>query len=129
MSSALESTNDFEKVKKILIDRKRELETAIAQLQTENEAVSSQVQDPADQALSAAFESLKSSLHNNEYEEYKMIEKALEMIASGEYGMCVDCKNAISEKRLQSYPNATRCISCQEAAEENSQNSSSGSYF
>lgn len=128
MSNATDSKG-FEKVRLVLIDRKRELEAAIAQLQTENESVSSQAQDPGDQAISAAFESLKSSLHNNEYEEYKMIEKALEMIDAGTYGLCADCGQPISEKRLQSYPNATRCIVCQEAAEENRQNSSSGSYF
>lgn len=118
----------FEKIKEILIARKRELEEAIAQLQTEGD-VTNQVQDPADQANSAAFESLKSSLHNNEYEEFKMIEKALIMIEAGTYGMCVDCGQPISEKRLQSYPNATRCIMCQEAAEDEAQKNTTSSYF
>ena len=126
MSAAKEPK--FEKIKAVLITRKKELEEAIAQLQTDGD-VTNQVQDPGDQANSAAFESLKSSLHNNEYEEYKMIEKALVMIDAGTYGMCVDCGQPISEKRLQSYPNATRCIMCQESAEEQAAKNSSSSYF
>lgn len=128
MSSSKESSKELEKIKAVLLNRKKELEEAIAQLQTENEGTN-QVQDPGDQAISAAFESLKSSLHNNEYEEYKMIEKALEMIEAGNYGLCGDCQQPISERRLQSYPNATRCLMCQEAAEEESQKNSSSSYF
>lgn len=124
-----EQKKEFEKVKMVLLDRKKELETAIAQLQTEGDSGSNQVQDPGDQAIAAAFESLKSSLHNNEYEEYKMIEKALEMIQAGTYGICADCGQPILEKRLQSYPNATRCIVCQEAFEEQSQKKSSSSFF
>ncbi len=68
--------------------------------------------------MTAIFESLKSSLQNNEFEEYRMIVKALEQIKKGQYGNCVDCEQAISAKRLESYPNAARCVLCQEAAEE-----------
>lgn len=117
MSDSKKTNQEFEKIKIILLARKKELESAIAQLQQESDAVD-QVQDPGDQAIFSAFESLKSSLHNNEYEEYKMIEKALKMIDEGEYGLCVECNQPISERRLQSYPNATRCLSCQELAEE-----------
>jgi DnaK suppressor protein len=119
---------EIEKIKALLLARQKELEEAIAQLQAEGEN-NDQIQDQADQALSSAFETLKSSLHNNEYEEYKMIEKALEMVDAGTYGMCVDCQQDISEKRLQSYPNATRCLPCQETAEEEKEKNSSQSYF
>lgn len=115
-------------IKEGLLQRKRELEAGIKQLQLDND-VSDQIQDSGDQAISSAFESLKSSLHNNEYEEFKMIEKALEMIEAGSYGMCVDCQEAISEKRLKSYPNATRCILCQEKVEEENQKNYTNSYF
>ncbi len=118
----------LEKIKAVLLARQKELEETIAQLQAEGEK-NDQAQDQADQALSSAFETLKSSLHNNEYEEYKMIEKALEMINAGTYGMCVECQGPISEKRLQSYPNATRCLPCQEIAEEEKEKNSTQSYF
>lgn len=117
----------MELIKEALLARKRELEEAIKQLQSDSD-VSDQTQDPGDQAISAAFESLKSSLHNNEYEEFKMIEKALQMIDAGTYGICADCNQPISEKRLKSYPNATRCILCQEKAEENNYRNDTASY-
>ena len=124
----MSNQKELEKIKALLLARQKELEETIAQLQAEG-AKNDQVQDQADQALSSAFETLKSSLHNNEYEEYKMIEKALEMVDAGTYGMCVDCQQAISEKRLQSYPNATRCLPCQETAEEEREKNSTQSYF
>ena len=120
---------ELEKIKVVLLARKKELEEAITQLQSEGGAKIDQVQDQADQALSSAFETLKSSLHNNEYEEYKMIEKALEMVDAGTYGKCVECQQPISEKRLQSYPNATRCLPCQEVAEEEKEKNTTQSYF
>ena len=47
-----------------------------------------------------------------------MINNALEMIDNGTYGICTECGNPISEKRLMLFPNATRCLACQEALEE-----------
>ena len=117
----------MELIKEALLARKKELEEAIKQLQSDSD-VSDQTQDPGDQATSAALESLKSSLHNNEFEEFKMIEKALQMIDAGTYGICADCNQPISEKRLKSYPNATRCILCQEKAEEKSYRNDTASY-
>lgn len=128
MSEAKRTIKELEKIKKVLLDRKKELEHAIAQLQQDDDS-GSQVQDPGDQAISAAFESLKSSLHNNEYEEYNVIEKALKMLDSGEYGICADCQQNISQRRLELYPNATRCISCQELVEEQSYKDRSNSFF
>ncbi len=39
------------------------------------------------------------------------------MIESGTYGVCAECGQPISEKRLSVYPNTTRCLPCQEAYE------------
>ena len=118
--------NDLHAVEKVLIERKRNLEEEFAHLYVENEG--EQVQDQADQASSAALETLKSSLQDNEYEEYKMILKALEMIKEGTYGICSECQKAISKKRLASYPNAARCLACQEAQEEKSEAARTDNY-
>lgn len=128
MSSQKGSRKELEKIKEVLLARKKELEEAIVQLQAEGD-VSGQAQDQGDQAISAAFETLKSSLHNNEYEEFKMITKALKMIDEGTYGICADCGQPISERRLESYPNATRCLPCQEAAEDERERNNPGSFF
>lgn len=108
---------DLEEIEAYLLERKNILEEELAHLHSQENS-DGQVQDPGDQALSAIFESLKSSLQNNELEEYRMILKALEKIKMGEYGLCIDCHQPIPDKRLKSYPNAARCVVCQEIAEE-----------
>lgn len=128
MSNQKVSRKELDRVKEVLLARKKELEEAIAQLQKEEEG-GGQAQDQGDQATSAAFETLKSSLHNNEYEELKVISKALEMVDAGTYGICSECGQPISERRLQSYPNATRCLPCQEAAEDERERNAGSSFF
>ena len=115
METVKVSTISHDNVKTILLHRKWELEEGFSHLDGGDK---DQVQDPADKASSSALETLKSSLQSNEYEEYKMIVNALEMIEEGLYGLCADCKDPISSRRLSSYPNAARCLVCQETAEE-----------
>ncbi len=107
----------IEKIKEQLHHRKQELEEAMSLLYKEKVS-DDQVQDTGDQALSSSLEEIKISLHNNELDEYQMIMKALEMLDAGTYGVCTECGNPISEKRLMLFPNATRCLACQEALEE-----------
>jgi DnaK suppressor protein len=104
-------------IKNNLLARKTELEYALS-LMYKEKVSDDQVQDTGDQALSSTLEELKISLHNNELDEYQRIVKALAMIDSGTYGICSECGNPISEKRLLLFPNATRCLACQEALEE-----------
>jgi DnaK suppressor protein len=49
-----------------------------------------------------------------DYLQLKLVEGALARIDSQEYGVCVDCGDAISSSRLQAIPWALRCIGCQE---------------
>ena len=109
--------NNLEKIKKNLLERKQELEQQFTLLYKEKVS-DDQVQDTGDQALSSTLEELKISLHNNELEEYNKIVRALDLIEQGTYGICIECGNPISERRLLLFPNATRCLSCQEAIEE-----------
>lgn len=39
-------------------------------------------------------------------------------VASGEYGLCEDCGEAIDFARLEAYPAASRCLRCQESEEK-----------
>lgn len=45
------------------------------------------------------------------------IDEALRKIGEGTYGICEECGEEISEKRLKVLPTATLCISCQENKE------------
>ncbi len=49
-----------------------------------------------------------------DYLQLKLVEEALARIDSEEYGVCMDCENAISSGRLEAIPWAVRCIACQE---------------
>ena len=111
-----EGAKRFEAIKEALLARKQELEEQIANLYVEQ--VPDDTQDIGDQALSSSMETLRISLQDAELEEYNRIIKALHMIEVGTYGLCVDCGQPISEKRLNLYPNATRCLLCQEQLEE-----------
>ena len=42
------------------------------------------------------------------------VEEALERIADGSYGICLDCDEPIPPKRLAVRPAAARCVACQE---------------
>lgn len=109
--------DNLELIKRNLIDRKIELEQEMTRLNEEKFA-DDQVQDAGDQALSSTMDALKESFQDTKRDEYNRIIQALQMIDDGTYGICIDCQLPISQKRLRSYPNATRCLACQEAYEE-----------
>lgn len=107
---------DLGKIKQELLSRRRDLQEDLMRLY--KSTFVDEVQDLGDQALSSTIELLNSSLQDTRVEEYNRITRALEMIEDGNYGICIDCNEPISEKRLKLYPNAARCILCQEAYEE-----------
>ncbi len=45
------------------------------------------------------------------------LERALERIEGGEYGVCVTCGNEINPERLEAVPHARLCISCKSKEE------------
>jgi RNA polymerase-binding protein DksA len=50
-------------------------------------------------------------------EELAMLDAALERVASGDYGYCIDCGEEIARERLVANPAAARCTECQERSE------------
>ncbi|MGD1049417.1 MAG: TraR/DksA C4-type zinc finger protein [Candidatus Krumholzibacteriaceae bacterium] len=48
----------------------------------------------------------------------KSIEAALERLDRGEYGLCIECGDLISEKRLEAVPAAELCIKCKDKKEK-----------
>lgn len=106
----------IDKIKIKLLERKDELQELVAN-QSKEKVSDGQVSDTADEALTLTMEKLQNSLEQNEIDELRLIDLALEHIEKGEYGVCIDCNESIAEKRLESYPYAARCIICQEALE------------
>ena len=47
-----------------------------------------------------------------------LIDDAIERLANGEYGICMDCGEPISQARLMARPYAIFCIKCKSRHEE-----------
>ena len=58
------------------------------------------------------------AMNEHETAELAAIDAALERIAQGHYGECLDCGVTIAQARLDAYPMALRCVSCQTVAEK-----------
>ena len=54
---------------------------------------------------------------NNAREMLAQIERALERIDDGTYGVCESCGNPIGKMRLQAFPRATLCMACKQREE------------
>jgi DnaK suppressor protein len=71
-----------------------------------------------------AFAHLLANLANTELahvrDELAAIQTALQRIASGTYGSCVECARDIGRERLVVQPSAERCLPCQERLEKSS---------
>jgi DnaK suppressor protein len=109
---------ELAKVKEDLLQRKKEIEQELQRLSNEK-MVDGQSQDDGDQVVSLTMETLRSSLQDAEYQEYRNIVAVLKAIDQGTYGICQECAQPISANRLKYNPNARRCISCQEKSEKN----------
>ena len=106
----------LEKVRRKLLDRRAEMLKDLEHLSGEK-ITEGGVQDSGDVALSLSFEKLQTSLEQTDIDELRLIDDALKRIDKGEYGICVDCDQNISNLRLETFPYAARCIVCQETFE------------
>ena len=74
--------------------------------------------DPGDDALRRARRELDSKICALVVQRLRAIDEALDAIAVGDYGVCIDCDRPIPQRRLELTPWARRCVACQAAAEE-----------
>lgn len=108
----------LELIREELLARKYELDRILSQRAHETNDQEAG-KDAGDQALSSTLETLNKSLQDSEFDEYNRIVHALSKIEDGTYGICIDCNEPIPERRLKYYPNAARCLVCQEIYEDN----------
>ena len=71
--------------------------------------------DPMDQMQSRIDLDLAVTAINTNFETKKAIEVALDLLVTGDYGVCQDCGDPINPKRLEALPWTTLCIHCREA--------------
>jgi len=69
-------------------------------------------EDDQAQALHDQFISLE--VQQRCYRTLKEIDAALDRLATGDYGVCLNCGESINRRRLAAIPWAAHCIRCQE---------------
>ena len=75
------------------------------------------INDTSDMASDAAEGDLALRIAESETVEAEEIERAIEKIDNGTYGICEMCNKPIGVDRLKFLPYVTLCIKCQELAE------------
>lgn len=69
--------------------------------------------DTADAAFDSGNEEVASQLAELEARELNQIERAVEKIKQGTYGLCEFCQTKIPVARLNALPYSTTCVTCQ----------------
>ena len=74
--------------------------------------------DSADQSAQDVDQGIDYSILEMKYEQYKDIADAFRKLQSNSYGLCEECGDEISIKRLEVNPLARYCIECKTRKEE-----------
>ena len=85
--------------------------------QYQGEELADYDQHPGDQGTETYEQELDETKVAILEQERSLVEQALERLADGKYGICVDCGKDIPEARLDAIPEAIRCIEDQERYE------------
>lgn len=101
-----------------LREQQRELLHSIENAEKEIRDFSAPV--PLDSIELSGFTASKESLFahaSQDRSRLRSIQRALERINDGSFGICTECEGPIGLKRLQALPWASHCIQCQEQTE------------
>ena len=112
MHKANGSTNGVKKYRKVLLGKKAELLSGVrGKLDSLAAGGPTTLEDLAP-VMHDQFIALQ--INHLDGLQLKLSEAALGRLDSKDYGVCVDCGEAISGRRLEAIPWAVRCIGCQE---------------
>ncbi|MDO8493905.1 MAG: RNA polymerase-binding protein DksA [Deltaproteobacteria bacterium] len=109
---------EITRFKKLLEERKKAITGIITD--TKEEGLGFQTEELADEidlASSEASQSLNLRLRDRERVLLKKIESTLQKIEDGKFGVCENCGEEISLKRLEARPVTDLCIRCKEEQE------------
>jgi len=73
--------------------------------------------DPTDRASLESDRNFTLRIRDRERKLIKKIKEALERLDDGTFGICEECGESISEKRLKARPVTTLCINCKKKQE------------
>ena len=109
---------ELKRFKEILIEKKEEiLKNAKRTLSEDMTLDANDMPDEMDLASSEYLQSFTFRLRGREKTFLKKIDHALAKIGEGIFGVCEECGEMISQKRLEARPETTLCIRCKEDQE------------
>lgn len=116
------SESQMAELEKTLISRQAELRAEVRGERAESDDERSrrsarEVQDRGDEANTGQWREANAAMIGHHEGEIQGIQAALARFASGTYGLCVNCGEAIGFQRLKAWPLANRCHGCQSKAE------------
>jgi len=100
--------------KKLLLEKRGELSSALAEASALVPAAGGQPGDLLDQATADTEAELQIRLHQTDGRLLRAIEEALTRIRQETYGVCEACKQPISRARLKAVPWTRHCRDCKE---------------
>ena len=117
MSAAM-SKEQLEEFQKQLTEKRDEIVRRAQQtLEQDMTLDSDDLPDEMDLASSEYLQAFTFRLRGREKNLLDKIQRALERIDAGTFGICEECDEPISIKRLQARPETTLCIRCKEEQE------------
>ena len=107
----------------VMDERKRrlreEVREGLARIGSERYAdLLSGTADAGDESVASLLSDVAHAEVARDVGELRDIAAAERRIATGVYGICIDCGMSIDYKRLEAYPIAKRCLSCQQIHEK-----------
>lgn len=110
---------DIDRYKKILLERRAELMKVAESMKEQGMGFEqADLPDEVDLATKEVDQTMNLRLRDRELVLWKKINKALDKIEKGKFGVCERCGEEISVKRLEARPVAEMCIRCKEEMEK-----------
>jgi DnaK suppressor protein len=110
-------TEQLEFFKTLLEQRKSALENGAADTVGEMTDDEETFPDPNDRASLESDRNFTLRIRDRERKLISKIEKAMQRIEDGTFGICEECGQDISARRLEARPVTTLCIACKEEQE------------
>ena len=99
-------------------DLRSQMRAALSRSDNETHAdIADRISDLEDRSLADLLADVNLAEVMRDVREIRAIERALQRIALGTYGVCVSCGQPIERERLEANPMAIRCTACQCAHE------------
>lgn len=108
----------IEYFRNVLIEEMKSLLGEAGKTVTEMTSDAANFPDPTDRATQESDRNFELRIRDRERKLINKIKDALERIDAGEFGICEECGEEISEARLKARPVTTLCINCKMEEEE-----------